>query len=109
MAQLLVGLGGETDTVSDFWEGGRRKTEKQGGIDLTDVCKIRFLMARSRTPRLVLLLAAAPPRPGGLAATLGGKHGRDACLSHHGTEQDFKFDHHLRRRVLYHIDAPASA
>ena len=30
-----------------------RKTQKQGGVDLTDVCKIRFLMAGSR--RLVLL------------------------------------------------------
>ena len=42
-----------------------RKTQKQGGVDLTDVCKIRFLMAGSR--RLVLLgrrLGPAAWRPG---------------------------------------------
>ena len=44
--------GGKTDTVSDFLgERVGRKTQKQGGVNLTDVCKIRFLVAG--TQRLV--------------------------------------------------------
>ena len=38
--------GGKTDTVSDFLgERVGQKTQKQGEVHLTDVCKIRFLMA----------------------------------------------------------------
>ena len=48
-------------TVSDFsGDSVGPKTQKQGGVDLTDVCKIRFLMAGSR--RLVLL--GRRPAPG---------------------------------------------
>jgi len=57
-------------TVSDFLaEREGQKTQKQGGADLTDICKIRFLMAG--TQRLVFALgrrlgaAAAPGRAPG--------------------------------------------
>ena len=44
--QTWGGQGGETVTVSDFLgEKVGQKTQKQGGVDLTEVCKIRFLMA----------------------------------------------------------------
>ena len=43
---------GKTDTVSDFLgERVGQKTQKQAEVHLTDVCKIRFLMAG--TQRLV--------------------------------------------------------
>ena len=56
--------GGETGTVSDFLaERVGPKAQKQGGVNLTDICKIRFLMAG--TQRLpvswqVLCLAVRP-------------------------------------------------
>ena len=56
-AELVRGsawTGRKTDSVSDFLgERVGQKTQKQGEVNLTDVCKIRFLMAG--TQRLVLV------------------------------------------------------
>ena len=61
LAARLGDSGGKTGTVSYFL-GDRvgPKTQKQGGVNLTDICKIRFLMAG--TQRLVF---ACGRRPGG--------------------------------------------
>ena len=43
---MEIGTVGGTRTVSDFsGESVGLKIQKQGGVDLTDICKIRFLMA----------------------------------------------------------------
>jgi len=56
--------GGKTDTVSDFLgEKVGQKTQKQGEGNLTDICKIRFLMAGSQ--RLVFALGRRLGGPGG--------------------------------------------
>ena len=54
-----VDSGGETGTVLDFLaERAGPKTQKQGGVNLTDICKIRFLMAGTQTPTSWQLLLA---------------------------------------------------
>jgi len=64
-----VDRGGRATVSNFFGKREGRKTQKQGGADLTDICKIRFLMAG--TQRLVFALgrrlgaAAAPGRAPG--------------------------------------------
>ena len=79
-AELVRGsawTGRKTDSVSDFLgERVGQKTQKQGGDDLTDICKIQFLMAGTR--RLVLL-----GRRARVTVSLGKNEKtpwRDACL-----------------------------
>ena len=60
------GQGGETGSVSAFW--GERvgvKTQKQGGVNVTDICKIRFLMSGTQCLVFARLL------PGGAGARRG--------------------------------------
>ena len=54
LATRLPLEGSKTDNVLDFLgQRVRQKTQKQGEVDMTDICKIQFLMAGTR--RLVLL------------------------------------------------------